>query len=84
MIRPVKYFDLNSCVLNVAAFVLKELRQSGAMPLGELNEIVTTRLGEGVRFSFIPALSFLFLLGKLNYDQDVDAVIPTFTTDKAA
>jgi hypothetical protein len=84
MIRPVKYFDLNSCVLNVSAFVLSELKQSGAMPLRELNEIVTMRLGETARFSFFPALGFLFLLGKLNYNEDVDAVIPTFTPEETA
>jgi hypothetical protein len=84
MIRPVKYFDLNSCVLNVAAFVVNELKQSGAMPLRELNEIVTARLGETAKFSFFSALSFLFLLGKLDYNGEVDAVILTFTPEKTA
>lgn len=84
MIRPVKYLDLSASVLNVAAFILRELRQSGALPLGELNEVVTTRLGEATRFSFSPALNFLFLLGKLNYDQDADVIVPTIDQNVSA
>ncbi|MBX7174391.1 MAG: hypothetical protein K1X72_25690 [Pyrinomonadaceae bacterium] len=81
MIRPVKYLDLNSCVLNVASFVISELNQSGTTNLRELSEIVTTRLGENARFSFFPALSFLFLLGKVDYNENADAIIPTFLTN---
>jgi hypothetical protein len=75
MIRPTKYLDLNTCVLRVAAIVLSELRLSRAMPLDELDAIVRSRAGESARFNFLPALSFLFLTGKLDYDDDADAVL---------
>ena len=84
MIRPAKYHDLNTSVLNVAAFILNELRQSGALPLSELNEVIRTRLGENTRFSFSPALNFLFLLGKLNYDQDTDVIVPAIDQTSTA
>lgn len=75
MIRPTKYLDLNTCVLRVAAIMLSELRLSRAMPLNELDAIIRSRVGDSARFNFLPALSFLFLVGKLDYDDDADAVL---------
>jgi hypothetical protein len=84
MIRPAKYLDLNTSVLNVAGFILNELHQSGALPLSELNEVIRTRLGESTRFSFSSALNFLFLLGKLNYDQETDVIVPSINQTSTA
>ena len=75
MIRPTKYLDLNTCVLHIAAIVLSELQLSRAIPLDELDAIVRSRAGDAARFNFLPALSFLFLVGKLDYDDNADAVL---------
>jgi len=74
MIRPTKYLDLNTCVLRTAAVMLSELQQSQAILLNELDMIVRSRIGETARFNFLPALSFLFLVGKLDYDDNADAL----------
>ena len=75
MIRPTKYLDLDTCVLRVAAIVLSELQLSRVVPLDELDIIVRSRAGEAARFNFLPALSFLFLVGRLDYDDNSDTIL---------
>jgi len=75
MIRPTKYLDLNTCIVRIAAIVLSELQLSHMIPLSELATIVRSRAGDGARFNFLPALSFLFLVGKLDYDDNSDTIL---------
>lgn len=75
MIRPTKYLDLNTCVLNVAATVLPKLQEDRMIPLEELDATVRSCIGDTARFSFLSALNFLFLLGKLDYDKETDTVV---------
>jgi hypothetical protein len=75
MIQPAKYLDLNTCVLRVAAEILLELQDSKVIPLDELNAVICSQVGDAARFNFIPSLSFLFLLGKLDYDSEADVIL---------
>lgn len=75
MIRPTKYMDLNASVLNVAAEVLTELQRFGAIPLPELSETIASRVGASAKYNFFPALSLLYMTGKIEYDADVDAIV---------
>lgn len=75
MICPTKYLDLNTCALRVAAIVLSELQISGVIPLDELDTLVRSRAKEAARFNFLSALSFLFLVGKLDYDDQTDTIM---------
>jgi hypothetical protein len=75
MIRPTKYLNLNTCVLRIAAQILLELRDARIIPLDELDATIRSQIGDTARFNFIPALSFLFLLGKLDYDDKADVVV---------
>jgi hypothetical protein len=74
MIRPEKYLDLNTCTIRVASIILSELQQNRVVLLDELDTVVQARLGETARFNFLPALSFLFLLGALEYDLKTDTI----------
>jgi len=74
MIRPAKYLDLETCVVRVAALVIEELRASSILPLTELTARICSRLGDASRPNILPALGLLFLLGKLDYHDEGDAV----------
>jgi hypothetical protein len=81
MIRPTKHMDLNTCVISVVASILSELQQTKAIPLDELDESIQTRINDTARLNFIPALSLLFLLGRIDYDEEADAIVyQTVTT----
>jgi hypothetical protein len=77
MIRPTKHIDLSSCVLRVASTILENLQDIEAARLDELDGIIRQRIGENARFNFLEALSFLFLLGAVEYDIASDAVFLT-------
>lgn len=73
MIKPTKYLDLNTCVLNVAAHTIRLLLTNGAMKFDELRDRLEYDLGEGTRYEFLQAIDFLFLLDKLDYSDEADA-----------
>lgn len=73
MIAATKYLNLNTCVLNVTAHIIELLQANGAMKFGELLDKVTSKLGEGARYEFQQAISFLFLLGRIEYSEEADA-----------
>lgn len=77
MIRPTKYLDLGSCVLRIASTILSELMESKVVDLHELENTIQSKLGDSARFNFLPTLSFLFILGKINYDTTNDVIIFT-------
>ncbi len=75
MIAPTKYMDLNSCVLRLAAVLLDALRQSSVVRLDEAEQILVAAAGERGRRNLSPTLSFLFLIKKIAFMPDADAIV---------
>lgn len=73
MIRPDRHTNLDYSVLNISAFILKELNAFYDVSYDELLEKVMQALGEQAKENYPYALNFLFLLGKLNYQQNTDS-----------
>lgn len=75
MITPHKYLDLNLSVLNLGGLILKLIKDQGAIKYDELlNQIIMDR-GSNAKDVFLPALSFLYLMGKIDYKHDIDAIV---------
>jgi hypothetical protein len=74
MIRPTKYLNLKTCLLNVASIILLELKQFHALRLAELEDKVRVSVADNARFNYIPALNFLFVAGIIDYDLETDSV----------
>ena len=74
MITPHKYLDLNLSVLNLGGFVLTTLKSEGAMKYNELLERSILMRGKNAKDVFIPTLSFLYLLGKIEYNKEIDTI----------
>lgn len=74
MIAPHKYLDLNLSVLNLGGIVLNIMKEEGAIKYDELLNRLTLLRGENAKEVFIPTLSFLYLLGKLEYQKDIDTI----------
>jgi hypothetical protein len=66
--------DPKTSVLNVSTEILAELLKTNAIALQELDNLIQTRINEKARINFIPSISFLYLLGCLDYDIDSDAI----------
>lgn len=72
MIAPHKYMDIEYSILNIGAIILTILKNRVYITYDELLDDVVLKYGEKSKTIFIPALSFLFLLGKIEYEQDTD------------
>lgn len=73
MLRPTKHLNLDLSVLNVAALMLRVLHRARVVSYDELYRKLHKRLGDDLRLVFLPALNFLYLLGKVEYHEKSDS-----------
>lgn len=74
MIAPHKYLDLNLSILNLGGLIINIIKEEGAVKYDELLEKVILARGNSAKEVFIPTLSFLYILGKINYQKDIDTI----------
>ena len=74
MLTPKKYLNLDVSVLRVSAIMLRELRRRGVIEFERLRAIVVKRTGPDGELSFLPALSVIFLLGRVEYHVKNDTL----------
>ena len=74
MLTPRKHLDLNVSVVRVAAIMLRELNRRGVVEFEKLRGVVIRRVGADGDLSFMPALSFLYLLGRVEYHLKNDTI----------
>lgn len=74
MIAPHKYLDLNLSVLNLGGVILNVVKEEGAIKYDELLEQVILLRGTNAKEVFTQTLSFLYLLGKIEYQKDIDTI----------
>ncbi len=73
MIRPGENFDFNMSVIRVGGLIIEEFKEVDYFRFDDLLNALIRRTDQRVKAVFIPALSFLFLLGKIRYHQDIDS-----------
>lgn len=74
MITPTKYMDLDLSVVRVSSIILKQFGKNSILGYGELFESIVSKVGEDVKHVFVPALDFLYLLGKIDYHLQTDSI----------
>ena len=75
MIRPDRHTNLDFSVMNISAYILKELNAFYDIRYDTLLEKVVDALGEQAKENYPYALNFLFLVGKIKYLQGTDSFI---------
>lgn len=73
MLTPSKHLDLDRCALRVAGEILGELRRRRVMEYDAVVRLVKRRIGDDGDVVVAPALSFLFLVGRLEYHAKTDS-----------
>ena len=73
MLTPSKHLDLDRSVIRVASEVLAELRRRRMMEHDAVIRHIKRRAGDDGEAVVAPALSFLFLLGRLEYHSKNDS-----------
>lgn len=74
MITPHKHMNLDGSVLRASALMLREIAKRRTLEIEVLRERITKKLGSDCAPVFMPALSFLYLLGKVEYHPKTDSV----------
>jgi hypothetical protein len=74
VIIPSKYLDLETSVLRLSAFLLEQLRRESIIRLTDLTARVDGYTDGRGRFNFFPAMNLLYLLGRIEFDEEHDLV----------
>ena len=74
MIKPNKYTNIDLSVINIGGVILKPLASCPIQKYNELEDAVVSSYGSSAKVVFLNALSFLYLLGKINYQPSADAI----------
>lgn len=80
MLAPDKHTVIKFSVLYLAGLILKEIQRNGIIKYDELKSFAVNSAGSSVGENFEYALSFLFLLDEIKYEQGLDS----FITNKLA
>ena len=73
MIKPDIHTNPKYSILNISTVILSELNVFYSIQYDNLLNKITDTLGDEAKMNFPYALNFLFLLGKLNYEQTTDS-----------
>lgn len=74
MIRPTKFLNLDNCVLSISAHILKILLKEHKISYNKLYLALKEYYDDNFDYYFLPALDFLFLLGKIKYSSESDTL----------
>lgn len=74
MIKPNKYTNLDLSILNVGGMILKSLSSCSVQKYEDLENHVVVGLGEPAKAVFVNALSFLYTVGRINYQSTTDTI----------
>lgn len=75
MIKPDRHTNPDFSVINISAFILRQLKSQYDVSYDKLLEKVITGMGERAKENYPYALSFLFLMGKLTYKEKTDSFL---------
>jgi hypothetical protein len=73
MLKPEKHLDPRYSVIHVGGLILKALKDTGILTFDELLSLLIDETGIKIKEVYLPSLSFLFLLGKVQYHRKIDS-----------
>ncbi len=74
MLKPDKHTNLKLSVFNIAAIIIRHLREAEILQYDELLVSVIYENSEDSKELFIKAISFLFLLDRIEYLPALDSL----------
>lgn len=72
MLAPSKHLDLDRSVLRISSEVLRVLKKRRVMRYDALVRLIKDRSGDDGDIVVVPALNFLYILGRLEYHAKND------------
>lgn len=74
MITPHKYLNLDLSVLSLGGLVINILKEEEVVKYDELLAKVILNRGSSAKEVFLQTLSFLYLMGKIDYQKEIDTI----------
>ena len=74
MLKPDKHTDPTLYVVNIAGLIIEEIKNSDIYGYDDLLNNLINQTSESVKEVFLYSLSFLYLLEKIEYLPDLDAL----------
>ena len=74
MLKPSKHADPSLSILNIAGLMIEILQQNKILSYDDLLASLINRTSEGVKEVYHYALSFLYIVGKIEYIAEIDAL----------
>ena len=74
MLIPHKHTDIKYSVLYISGLIMYEMNRSGIVKYDDLKNVVINQVGKELGDTFEYALSFLYLLNKISYNQQSDTI----------
>jgi hypothetical protein len=82
MLTPNKHTDIKYSVLYISGLIMSEMERNGIVQYDELKNIIIDKVGKELGDLFENSLSFLFLIDKIAYNQQLDTITKQNETDK--
>ncbi len=75
MLRPDKFTELNRSLIYVVALLIKLFKENNyKCSYGKLYNDLEKQIGDDALYFFLPAIDFLFLLGRIDYYIESDVL----------
>lgn len=74
MLKPDKHTNPKLSVFNITAIIIRHLKEAEILQYDELLATVMYESSKNAKELFIKAISFLFLLDKIEYLHDLDSL----------
>jgi Cys-tRNA synthase (O-phospho-L-seryl-tRNA:Cys-tRNA synthase) len=74
MIKPDKHTNIKLSVPYLSAVSLREIQKNGIIRYDDLKNVLIQKIGTGATENYQYALSFLYLMGKIEYLEKLDSI----------
>jgi hypothetical protein len=74
MLRPDKHTDIKYSIVFLSAVMMKEILDSGIIKYDDLKSSLVDKIGKGITENYEYTLSYLFMLGKIEYVNKLDSI----------
>ena len=74
MLRPDKHTDIKYSIVFLSAVMMREIIDNGIIKYDDLKISLTDKIGKGITENYEYTLSYLFMLGKVEYVDKLDSI----------
>lgn len=74
MLRPDKHTEIKYSIVFLSAVMMKEILDNGIIKYDDLKSSLADKIGKGINENYEYTLSYLFMLGKIEYVDKLDSI----------